>query len=87
MFDIKRWLLAALKRAEHSKLDFYQLSVELSDRLEKLGSRFRFVLASDIWISSRFEEAEVEVHWKVGHTERYVVCPKHPTLVLGRSRA
>jgi hypothetical protein len=70
MFGIERWLKANLKKLAGK--DAAEASMELTDRLERLGERLGFRVVKAVWISSRFEEAEVGIQ-RVGHDRINIV--------------
>ena len=71
MFDIERWLRLNLLRASG---DAAEVSLLLTKRLLRLAKRFGFEVLLDVWISSRFEEAEVRVKFPCWGAKDFAVC-------------
>ncbi len=77
------WLAAALSALQGSGESAIEESLWLGDQLVELGQDLKrkfgeaagFLLETDPWISSRFEEVEVEIIRSNGLCEIIRVCP------------
>lgn len=81
-FSVEEWLRRALQALHGSGASAIEESIALSDQLAEIGEKIaeqcgqaaRFFVESHVWISSRFEEAEVEIVRSNGLCEVIRVC-------------
>lgn len=74
MLDIQKWLCVRLQKLRSLNRPPFETCLALQDRLEELGKCHGFTVTLHLWLSSRFEEAELDVMWANGSVERISAC-------------
>jgi len=83
MFDARTWLEGQLRDQAVRAMGAPEACETLHDRLDTHGLTFHFEVHRPPWVSSRFEEGEVDLKWNDGRIEqvRVVITPMR----LGKS--
>lgn len=72
--DIRRWLEGAIDPLTSSGRDAVSACLELGEKLEDTLRHAGYRIVLDLWISSRFEEAEVVVQKNGDAAETISLC-------------